>query len=157
MEIYGPILGVGMLTVLLGGCIPVVHTEALVPAHKIQIRIEAGDGSWNGFRVDPEGPLTSVGRSLRVTYGDRVEITFYSERFISTLNIPRFGVHEFAAPGLPASIRFTADKLGRFDVVGEELCGRPHLDDVHGHIIVSDKPAVAATGFSVQVLGPTGE
>jgi heme/copper-type cytochrome/quinol oxidase subunit 2 len=76
--------------------------------------------------------------------GSDVRLELTSRDYISDFKVPELGLRDFAAPDLPSEFRFRADRAGRFDVRGDELCGLPHTDRTRGTLIVEDAASFRA-------------
>jgi len=127
----------------LGGC------DALpaVPVDAVDLRLVAQDTSWqasyvlHGAHGSTEVP---TGREVHVPLGADVRLALASRDYISDFRLPALGLRDFAAPDLPSEFRFRADRTGRFDVRGDELCGRPHTDKTRGTLVVEDPASFRA-------------
>lgn len=85
-----------------------------------------------------------TGREVHVPLGAEVVLALASRDYISDFALPRLGLRDFAAPGLPSEFRFRAMRPGRFDLRGDELCGRPHDERSRGWLVVEDPDAFRA-------------
>ena len=105
------------------------------PAHvgTVAVKILAHDTSWDAT-VDGR----EAGREIHVPLGATVQLTLASRDYISLFALPAFGLRDFAAPGLPGTFTFRANRAGSFELRGDELCGKPHTDKTRGHVIVDD-------------------
>ena len=127
-----------LLLLLLSGCArPAVRVDA------VDVRLVAEDTSWHAsylLAASAGGVATDVptGREVHVPRGADVRLTLTSRDYISDFTVPEFGLRDFAAPDLPSEFRFRADRAGRYDVRGDELCGRPHTDATRGWLVVED-------------------
>ena len=114
----------------------------------VDVRLVAEDTSWRASYLIPErhGPPTAVstGREVHVPIGADVRFALTSRDYISDFTVPQLGLRDFAAPDLPSEFRFHADRAGRYDVRGDELCGRPHTDKTRGVLIVEDAASYRA-------------
>jgi len=75
---------------------------------------------------------------VHVPIGADVRLVLTSRTYISDFRLPALGLRDFAAPDLPSEFRFRAVRAGRYDVRGDELCGRPHTDKTRGWLVVED-------------------
>ena len=128
----------------LGGCDarPAVRVDA------VDVRLVAQDTSWHATYVMPErhGAARSVptGREVHVPLGAEVRLALTSRDYISDFTLPQLGLRDFAAPDLPSEIHFRADRAGRYDMSGDELCGLPHTDKTRGWLVVEDAASYRA-------------
>jgi cytochrome c oxidase subunit 2 len=124
------------------GTAPAVRVDA------IDVRLVAENTSWHASYVLParSGATTAVptGREVHVPLGADVRLALTSRDYISDFTLPQLGLRDFAAPDLPSEFRFHADRVGRYDVRGDELCGRPHTDKTRGVLVVEDAASFRA-------------
>lgn len=100
---------------LAGGCAAAGLAQA-APADK------PGEKAFNlSLR---NGRLESTNNTLRVRRGERVELTFSTDRPIQ-LHLHGYDIEAGASPESPATISFTADIPGRFPV-SEHAHGKAH-------------------------------
>lgn len=59
-----------------------------------------------------------------------------SKDYVYTLAIPQCGLKEIAVPELEFRMKFNLANAGKFDLVGDELCGDPFHEQRQGHLIV---------------------
>src|SRR4029453_17634153 len=69
-----------------------------------------------------------------------VHLSLNSPDFISSFTVDDLDMRHFAAPDLPSRVTFFADRVGRHELRGDELCGRPHTERARGWLVV-DTPA----------------
>ena len=128
----------------LSGC----YTGPDVRVETVEVRLVAQDTSWHASYLIPawHGSQTAVptGREVHVPLGAEVRLTLTSRDYVSDFTLPQLGLRDFAAPELPSEFRFHADRAGRYDVRGDELCGRPHTDKTRGVLIVEDAASYRA-------------
>jgi cytochrome c oxidase subunit 2 len=128
----------------IGGC----DAGAAVRVDAVDVRLMAQDTSWHASYLLPKrhGATTTVptGREVHVPIGAEVRLALMSRDYISDFSLPELGLRDFAAPDLPSELRFRADRTGRFDVRGDELCGRPHTDRTRGWLVVEDAASFRA-------------
>ena len=112
---------------------------AAVPTDHVVVRVRAQDTAWSGDYVLPRQPHpleVPTGRQVHVPLGAEVELRLESRDYICLFAMPQQNVRDFAAPGLPTTVKFHADRLGEFDFRGDELCGLPHTEKTRGRFIV---------------------
>jgi cytochrome c oxidase subunit 2 len=114
----------------------------------VDVRLVAEDTTWRAAYLT--GPLQApseelpTGREVHVPVGADVRLLLTSRKYISDFRLPELGLRDFAAPDLPSEFRFRADRAGRYDVRGDELCGRPHTDKTRGWLVVEDAESYQA-------------
>ena len=72
--------------------------------------------------------------------GAGVHLALDSPDFISTFTVDDLDLRHFAAPDLPKQVTFFADRVGRHELRGDEMCGRPHTEQARGWLVI-DRPA----------------
>ncbi len=113
----------------------------------VDVRLVAQDTSWHAsYIIHQANRATEVptGREVHVPLGADVRLALSSRDYISDFRLPELGLRDFAAPDLPSEFRFRADRAGRYDVRGDELCGLPHTDRTRGTLIVEDRESFRA-------------
>lgn len=122
--------------------------DGVVALDAVDVRLVAENTSWHASYLLPgaSGSAAEVptGREVHVPLGATVRLALTSRDYISDFTLPDFGLRDFAAPDLPADLHFRADRLGRYRVRGDELCGLPHTDKTRGWLIVEDAAAFRA-------------
>ena len=115
-----------------------------VPLNAVTVRLTAQDRSWHASYVlateagrDVEVP---TGREVHVPLGAAVRLALNSPDFISAFTVDDLDVRHFAAPELPTQVTFLADRVGRYELRGDEMCGRPHDARTRGWLVI-DRPA----------------
>jgi cytochrome c oxidase subunit 2 len=107
----------------------------------VKVRLVAHDTSWQAsyvFQAARGASELPTGREVHVPVGSDVRLVLTSRDYISDFKVPELGLRDFAAPDLPSEFRFRADREGRYDVRGDELCGLPHTERTRGTLIVED-------------------
>ena len=128
---------------LFGACAP----APVVPIHFIDIRLEAGDRSWRASYLVSEGTGVReipTGREIHVPRGAAVRLRLASRDYVSDFAIVALELRDFATPMIPADFYFVADRAGRYEVRGDELCGLPHTERARGWLVVEDAPTYTA-------------
>ena len=132
-----------------GGCsaAPPVLLNA-VPLHAVDVQLEAQKRSWQASYLisEPTGRASEVptGREIHIPLGAGVRLRLASRDYISDFAIAGLELRDFAAPNLPSDLYFVADRAGRYEVRGDELCGLPHTDRARGWLVVEDAPTYLA-------------
>ena len=125
-----------------------VKVQPAVPVDDVDVRLVAEDRSWHASYLVAEasasGREVATGREVHVPLGAQVRLTLLSATFISDFALPELGLRDFAAPDLPSELDFRADRPGRYQLRGDELCGLPHTDKTRGWLIVEDAASFQA-------------
>jgi cytochrome c oxidase subunit 2 len=134
---------VGAVVFGLGAC----GVRPTIPVDVVDVRLVAQETSWHASYVIPQAHRTNevpTGREVHVPIGADVRLALSSRDYISDFRLPELGLRDFAAPDLPSELRFRADRAGRYEVRGDELCGLPHTDRTRGVLIVEDAASFRA-------------
>ena len=77
-------------------------------------------------------------RELLIEQGSRVRLHIRSNDYIYTLRVPELDLNEVAVPDLTFTYKFVAERLGRYDLPVDPLCGVNFLHDntMMGEIVV---------------------
>ena len=114
-----------------------------VPVDVVNVRLVAQDRSWHASYLlttsAGHGVEVPTGREVHVPLGAGVHLAFSSPDFISTFTVDDLDFRHFAAPDLPSQVTFFADRVGRHELRGDELCGRPHDARARGWLVI-DRP-----------------
>lgn len=125
----------------LAGC----GTDPDVRLDVVDVQLTAEETSWRAsylLQQPSEGAMqVATGREVHVPIGADVTLRLASRTYIADFALPQLGLRDFAAPDLPSELHFRADRAGRYDVRGDELCGRPHTDKTRGWLVVEDAAA----------------
>ena len=125
----------------LAGC----GTDPDVRLDVVDVQLMAEETSWRAsylLQQPSEGAMqVATGREVHVPIGADVTLRLASRTYIADFALPQLGLRDFAAPDLPSELHFRADRAGRYDVRGDELCGRPHTDKTRGWLVVEDAAA----------------
>lgn len=123
------------------GARPTIRVDA------VDVRLVAQDTSWQASYILGHAQRTTevpTGREVHVPLGADVRLALTSRDYISDFRVPELGLRDFAAPDLPSEFRFRADRVGRYSVRGDELCGLPHTDRARGTLVVEDSESFRA-------------
>ena len=126
-----------LLTLLLSvvACGP----ELPVPVDIVTVRLVAQDRSWHAsYALD--GIDVPTGREVHVPLGAGVRLALSSPDFISTFTVDDLDLRHFAAPDLPKQVTFFASRVGRHELRGDEMCGRPQTEHASGWLVI-DRPS----------------
>jgi len=75
------------------------------------------------------------GNTLHVPIDRPVEVLLRSKDVLHNFAVPQFRVKMDLVPGIVSSLWFTPTKLGRYEILCEELCGIAHYT-MRGHVVV---------------------
>jgi cytochrome c oxidase subunit 2 len=105
-----------------------------------RIEITGSKKSWSARYPDEAGRQTvrgaqSAGKVLHAPLGTKVVLVLKSTDYVYTFAIPQYGIKEIAVPGLEFQIELDGSKPANLDLIGEELCGRPH-SEVAGRLVI---------------------
>jgi heme/copper-type cytochrome/quinol oxidase subunit 2 len=118
--------------------------ETAVPVDIVNVRLFSRDRSWHASYVLASNARHELevptGREVHVPLGAAVHLALNSPDFISTFTVDDLDVRHFAAPELPTQVTFFADRVGRHELRGDEMCGRPHDARARGWLVI-DRPA----------------
>ena len=135
-----PLIAAVVAMTTLGAC----DRRPAIPIDAVDVRLLAESTSWQALYLLHEAHGTidvTTGREIHVPVGADVRLALTSRDYISDFRLPELGLRDFAAPDLPSEFRFRANRTGRFDVRGDELCGLPHTERSRGALIVEDVPS----------------
>lgn len=65
-------------------------------------------------------------QDLNVPEGTDVRVLLESRDYVYTLAVPEFGQKEIVVPDMSFEIRLPANRPGRFQLLGDHLCGYDH-------------------------------
>src|SRR4029077_9337405 len=97
--------------------------------YRWHVRYPGEDG-----RLVTEGAALTL-RDVHVPVQTKVILVLKSTDFVYTLALPQFGLKEIAVPDLEFRMEFRSTVAGRFELIGDELCGDPH-PELRGVLIV---------------------
>jgi cytochrome c oxidase subunit 2 len=128
------------LLVSSGGC-----DVTAVPVRAIDVQLLASNRSWQAtyLLTNPSGETRQVptGREVHVPLGASVRLRLASRDFVSDFTVPAYELQHFATPRLASDLYLLADRIGRYEVRGDELCGLPHTDRTRGWLVVESATA----------------
>ena len=138
------VLGLLMMLPLSSACgrVPVVRTD-IVDVHMV-----AQKRSWRASYIVASAEHGSIdvptGREVHRPLGAGVHLTLASPDNISSFTVPDLELRQFALPSRPSRLTFFADRVGRYEVRGEEMCGLPHTERARGWLVVEPPDAFQA-------------
>ena len=93
-------------------------------------------------RNDPNGQddVLVAGSKMHLPIGKPVKMLLRSKDVLHNFSVAQFRVKMDLVPGLVTSIWFTPTRVGRFDLLCEELCGLAHFT-MRGHVVVEEEDA----------------
>lgn len=83
----------------------------------------------NPLGLDPDSPAGKddiVTGTLAVPVNRRVELLIRSQDVVHNFFVRELRLQQDAVPGLTIPVHFTADRIGRYDIVCTQLCGLGH-------------------------------
>jgi cytochrome c oxidase subunit II len=107
-----------------------------------QTAVELIDES-NPFGIDQADPrgrddILILSNEMHISIDQPVRVQLRSKDVLHNFTVPQFRVKMDLVPGIATSMWFTPTRLGRFDILCEELCGMAHYT-MRGNIVV-DSP-----------------
>ncbi len=73
---------------------------------------------------------------IEVAVGEPIELSLTAADVVMGFYSPELNLRAVIVPGQPTSLRFAADRAGRFDFLCDIFCGDGH-EGMNGHIIVT--------------------
>lgn len=105
------------------------HIEITGSKDRWHVRYPGADGE-----VASESDARTV-RNIHIPLQTKVVLVLKSTDYIYTLALPQFGLKEIAVPDLEFRMELCPPAAGRFELVGNQLCGDPHAE-LDGFLIV---------------------
>jgi cytochrome c oxidase subunit 2 len=106
-------------------------------------------GNYAGLDpADASGRDDSQLPALVVPVGRNVELTMRSRDVIHNFFVPAMRIKQDIVPGLTISLRFMANKVGRYEIPCAELCGSGHYKMKSWMIVVPADDYLAITQMS---------
>jgi heme/copper-type cytochrome/quinol oxidase subunit 2 len=108
------------------------------------IEITGGDNRWQVLYPGCRQTVDSLGAEmarleLHVPTGRRVVLRLHSTDYVYTLELPDWELKEIAVPKLQFDLRFDTAAPGRFELVGDHLCGGV-VETLQGALVVEPAP-----------------
>ena len=99
----------------------------------VKVEMTGHDFKWHSRYAGPDGQWGTADdvhadQVVHVPVMAEVEIVLKSRDYVYTLEVPQAGQKEIAVPDLTFVLRFRADKIGRFEMPGDQMCGYSHSD-----------------------------
>ncbi|WDD98474.1 c-type cytochrome [Thalassomonas actiniarum] len=97
----------------------------------------------NPFGINPEDAnalddILIFSNEMHVPIDQPVKVLMRSKDVLHNFAVPQFRVKMDLVPGLVSYLWFTPTKLGRYEILCEELCGMAHYT-MRGHIVVDSR------------------
>ena len=97
----------------------------------------------NPFGINPEDTnalddILIFSNEMHVPIDQPVKVLMRSKDVLHNFAVPQFRVKMDLVPGLVTYLWFTPTRLGRFEILCEELCGMAHYT-MRGHIVVDSR------------------
>lgn len=127
----------------LAGCARATKVDDTAIRDGVEVRLDGEGQTWRATLRWPTGRDGRVaelrlGREVHVPLGAEVRFTLTSRDFICDFALPALGQRDFAAPGLPGQMRVRPERVGRYELRGDEMCGLPHGELARGWLVVED-------------------
>jgi cytochrome c oxidase subunit 2 len=108
------------------------------------IEITGGDNRWQVLYPGARQTVDSLGAEmarleLHVPAGRPVILRLHSTDYVYTLELPDWELKELAVPKLQFDLRFQTGAAGRFELVGDHLCGGV-VETLQGALVVESAP-----------------
>ena len=108
-----------------------------------QIEITGSKDRWHVRYPGADGRAATSGdtlvvRNIHVPQETKIVLVLKSTDYIYTLSLPQFHLKEIAVPDLEFRVEFCPPQAGRFELVGNQLCGAPHAE-LTGFLIVEPR------------------
>lgn len=128
-----------VLFVSLCGC----DSKPITPVREVKIEMTGHDFKWNSRYAGEDGQLDSdddihAKQILHVPLDAEVELILKSRDYLYSLEVPLAKKKEIAVPDLTFSLQFKADKIGTFEMPGDQMCGYTH-PDLMGTLVVESQ------------------
>ena len=120
-----------LLLLGMSGCERGIPSATAIEA--VTIEMTGYQFRWHSRYAGDDGQLETpddvrASQVLHVPVNADVEIVLKSRDYIYSLEVPQAGLKEIAVPDLTFTLQFKADKIGRFELPGDQLCGYAHPD-----------------------------
>lgn len=102
--------------------------EVLRRDKPFRIDVTGGENFWS-LRYDSlHSPLVETGDAmsslkLHVPVRHPIQLILHSSDYVYTLELPDFQLKEIAVPGLEFRMEFEVSEAGRYELLGDHLCG----------------------------------
>lgn len=108
------------------------------------IDITGSDNRWQVRYPGAPQTIDSVGEEmarleLHVPEQRSIVLRLHSTDYVYTLELPHWELKEIAVPRLEFELRFRTSDRGRFDLVGDHLCGGV-VETLQGALVVESAP-----------------
>lgn len=114
----------------------------------VDVHMVAQARSWRASYVVTDSGKGTIdvptGREVHVPLGASVRLSLASHDYVSIFAVPDLELRQFAAPSRSSELTFFADRVGRYEVRGDEMCGLPHTDRARGWLVIEPPEAFQA-------------
>ena len=126
----------------LAGCNRPDDRDYVIP-DLLEIEVVGRDFQWEVRYPGPDGVLGTeddrIGaRDVHVPVGARAKLHLRSRDYIYFLALPHLGLKEIAVPELEYALEFDAGAAGRYELLGDQMCGYTH-PGLLGELIVESR------------------
>jgi heme/copper-type cytochrome/quinol oxidase subunit 2 len=131
----------GASGVVAGGASPEVAQPAV--AGPCTIELLGDDYRWrvcypNGQPNPPDPQAAPIVREMHAPMASSVVLVLKSLDYVYIVELPELGLKEIAVPGLEFRLEVPAETAGRFDLVGDDLCGDQH-PQMQGQLVIEPR------------------
>ena len=140
----GPFLIAVCASVLFAGCDAGRH--ALDRADPLVVRVTGRDFHWYFTYPGADGEFDTqddidAAHNLHLPLGQPVQLNVTSEDYLYAFRAPELELTEVAVPGMTFSIRFLPERVGRFELEVDPMCGFDflHANRTMGQVVVASE------------------
>jgi cytochrome c oxidase subunit 2 len=127
LEVIWTVFPAVLLLSMIAYSLVVLHDNEKKPAREINVDVTAQQFAWT-FQYPPSvthgAPVSST--QLYLPLNESVHFSLHSRDVIHAFWVPAFRLQEDIVPGITVSYRATPDRLGRYPIVCNLLCGIGH-------------------------------
>jgi cytochrome c oxidase subunit 2 len=127
LEVIWTVFPAVLLLSMIGYSFVVLHDNEKKPAREINVDVTAQQFAWT-FQYPPSvthgAPVSST--QLYLPLNESVRFNLHSRDVIHAFWIPAFRLQEDVVPGITVKYRATPDRLGKYPIVCNLLCGIGH-------------------------------
>lgn len=132
------------------GCIGAPSSMRDAPPLPVPYEIDATgfEYAWRFTYPGADGRLgtaddVAATTDLHVPVDTPIRLQLHSQDYVYFFGIPDLDLRQIAVPDLDFSLEWTSAAEGRFELLGDEMCGRPH-ETLDGTLVVTSRAAFRA-------------